>query len=110
LFSYLFYLLEFFVVGWLVLFFFVFLFESGHWVGREIEGILEELMEVKEYVQCITYENDKWKNILGTDYYTLGFSAVKKHYDQGNSEKGLHLIVIGLQVQRFSPLSSWWET
>jgi len=28
---------------------------------------------------------------------------------QGNSYKGKHLIGTGLQVQRFSPLSSWLE-
>jgi hypothetical protein len=35
--------------------------------------------------------------------------AVKKHHDQGHSYKGQHLIGSGLQVQRFSPLSSRWE-
>jgi hypothetical protein len=35
--------------------------------------------------------------------------AVKRHHDQGNSYKGQHLIGAGLQVQRFSPLSSRWE-
>jgi hypothetical protein len=34
---------------------------------------------------------------------------VKRHYDQGNSFKGQHLIRAGLQVQRLSPLSSRWE-
>ena len=33
--------------------------------------------------------------------------AVKRHHDQGNSYKGKHLIAASLQVQRFSPLSSW---
>jgi len=32
-----------------------------------------------------------------------GFTAVKRHHDQGKSYKG-HLIGTGLQVQRFSPL------
>jgi hypothetical protein len=31
---------------------------------------------------------------------------VHRHHDQGNSYKGQHLIGAGLQVQRFSPLSS----
>jgi hypothetical protein len=35
--------------------------------------------------------------------------VVKRHHDQGISYKGQHLIVAGLQVQRFSPLSSWQE-
>jgi hypothetical protein len=35
------------------------------------------------------------------------FILVKRHHDQGNSYKGQHLIVPALQVQRFSPLSSW---
>jgi hypothetical protein len=34
---------------------------------------------------------------------------VNRHHDQGNSYKGQHLIGAGLQVLRFSPLSSWWE-
>ena len=34
-----------------------------------------------------------------------GFTAVNRHHDQGKSYKG-HLIEAGLQVQRFSPLSS----
>jgi hypothetical protein len=29
---------------------------------------------------------------------------VNRHFDQGNSYKGQHLIGAGLQVQRFSPL------
>jgi hypothetical protein len=33
-------------------------------------------------------------------------NAVRRHHDQGNSYKGQHLIGAGLQVQRFSPLSS----
>jgi hypothetical protein len=32
--------------------------------------------------------------------------AVKRCHDQGNPYKGQHLIGAGLQVQRFSPLSS----
>jgi hypothetical protein len=35
--------------------------------------------------------------------------AVKRHHEQGNSYKQQHLIGAGLQVQRFSPLSSWKE-
>ena len=36
--------------------------------------------------------------------------VVKRHYDHGNSYKGRDLVRAGLQqVQRFSPLSSWWE-
>jgi len=38
-----------------------------------------------------------------------GFTAVNSHHDQGKSYKGQHLIGAGSQVQRFSPLSSWWE-
>jgi len=41
--------------------------------------------------------------------HILGFTAVKRHHDQGNSCKGQHLIRAALQVQRFSPLSSWQE-
>jgi hypothetical protein len=32
---------------------------------------------------------------------------VNRHHDQSNSYKGQHLIGVGLQVQRFSPLSRW---
>ena len=42
-------------------------------------------------------------------FLSEGFIAMKRHHDQGKSYKGLHLIGAGLQVQRFSPLSSWWE-
>jgi hypothetical protein len=35
-----------------------------------------------------------------------GFTAVNRHHDQGKSYKGQHLIGAGLQVQKFSPLSS----
>lgn len=70
LFSYLFYLLKFFlVVGW---FLFVFLFERGCWVGREIEGILEELMEAKEYDQCTSDENILMKKTIRKNISTLG--------------------------------------
>jgi hypothetical protein len=34
---------------------------------------------------------------------------VKRHHDQSNSYKAQQLIGPGLQVQRFSPLSSWLE-
>jgi hypothetical protein len=34
---------------------------------------------------------------------------VNRHHDQGKSYKKQHLIGTGLQVQRFSPLSSRWE-
>jgi hypothetical protein len=34
---------------------------------------------------------------------------MNRHHDQGNSYKGQHLIGAGLQVQRFSPLSSRQE-
>jgi hypothetical protein len=34
---------------------------------------------------------------------------VNRHQDQGKSYKKQHLIGAGLQVQRFSPLSSRWE-
>jgi hypothetical protein len=34
---------------------------------------------------------------------------MNRHYDQGKSCKEQHLIGAGLQVQRFSPVSSRWE-
>jgi hypothetical protein len=42
---------------------------------------------------------------------SLGFIAVNRHHDQGNIVVlyGQHFIGAGLQVQRFSPLSSGWE-
>ena len=36
-------------------------------------------------------------------------NAIKRYYGQGNSYKRKHLIETTLQVQRFNPLSSWWE-
>jgi hypothetical protein len=35
--------------------------------------------------------------------------AIKRHHDQSNSYNGQHLIGAGLQVLRFSPLSSRQE-
>jgi hypothetical protein len=35
------------------------------------------------------------------------FIAMNKHHDQGNFYKGKPSIGAGLQVLRFSPLSSW---
>jgi len=40
----------------------------------------------------------------------LVFTAGNRHHDQGNSYNGQHLIGAGLQVLRFRPLSSRWET
>jgi hypothetical protein len=48
-------------------------------------------------------------HMKGSNYLSKGFIAVKRHHDHGNSSEGKHLIGAGLQVQRFSPLSSWWE-
>jgi hypothetical protein len=42
-------------------------------------------------------------------YLSQSFTAVNRHHDQGKSYKKQHLIGAGLQVQRFSPLSSRWE-
>ena len=39
----------------------------------------------------------------------LSFIAVKRHHNHNNSYNGKHLIGAGLQSQRFSPLSSWYE-
>jgi hypothetical protein len=42
--------------------------------------------------------------------FYLGFHCcADTMHDQDNSYKGKHLIGAGLQVQRFSPLSLWWE-
>jgi hypothetical protein len=38
-----------------------------------------------------------------------GVTAVNKHHDQGKSYKGQHIFRAGLQVQRFSSLSSRQE-
>ena len=35
--------------------------------------------------------------------------AMKRHHDQDNSYTSKHFIGAALQVQRFSPLSSWQE-
>ncbi|XP_076794639.1 PDCD10 and GCKIII kinases-associated protein 1 isoform X4 [Arvicanthis niloticus] len=39
----------------------------------------------------------------------LGFTAVKRHHNRGNSYKGPHFIGAGFQVRRFSLLSLWRE-
>lgn len=43
-----------------------------------------------------------------TLYHVLGFFAVKRDHDS-NSCKRKHLIVAGLQFERFSALSLWQE-
>jgi hypothetical protein len=40
---------------------------------------------------------------------SYSFAAVNRYHDQGKSYKGHHLTGAGLQVQRFSPVSSRWE-
>jgi hypothetical protein len=35
--------------------------------------------------------------------------VVKRHHDHSNFYEEKHLTGDGLTVQRFSPLSSWWE-
>ena len=42
-------------------------------------------------------------------YLSLGFIAVKRPHDHGNSYKGKHFIGAGLQFQRSRSLLSWWE-
>jgi hypothetical protein len=34
---------------------------------------------------------------------------VQGHHEHSSSYKGKHLTGAALQVQRFNPLSSWWE-
>jgi hypothetical protein len=43
------------------------------------------------------------------DCLCQGFTAMNRHHNQGKAYKGQHLIGTGLQVQRFSPLSSRQE-
>jgi hypothetical protein len=50
-----------------------------------------------------------WSSFLLDFCLRQGFTAVNRHYDQGKSYRKQHLIGAGLQVQRFSPLSSKWE-
>jgi hypothetical protein len=46
--------------------------------------------------------------LIGTNFcLSLGFIAVKKHHDYGNSYKRRYLIGAGIQFQKFSPLSPW---
>ena len=50
------------------------------------------------------------RNEYDQNEYDLRVAIVmKKVHDHGNSHKGKQLIRAGLQVQRFSPLSSWQE-
>jgi hypothetical protein len=45
---------------------------------------------------------------LGTVLVRVSITE-KRYHGQGNSYKGKHLIITGLQFQRVSLLSSWWE-
>ena len=42
-------------------------------------------------------------------YFCLSVSLLQRHHDHGYSYKRKHLLRAGLQVQRFSQLSSLWE-
>jgi hypothetical protein len=52
-----------------------------------------------------------FKRLIFILFYVLVrvFTAVNRHHDQDKSYKRQHLIGAGLQVQRFSPLTSRWE-
>ena len=67
----------------------------------------------------VTATHPNWEEIKNRAYHFLlslplvlvfltVSMAVKRHHDQGNSDKG-HLIGAGLHFQRSSPLSSWQE-
>jgi hypothetical protein len=51
----------------------------------------------------------KWFYLRKIQSLSQGFIAVKGYHDQGNTYQCKHLIGAGLQLQRFSPLSSWQE-
>ena len=55
-------------------------------------------------------ETGKWTPRGGNmETCLVVFMVAKRHHDHSNSYKGKHFIEAGLQIQRFSPLSSWWE-
>jgi len=49
------------------------------------------------------------KEKFNTPKIWVSLTAVKRYHDHDNSYKGKDLIGTGLQFQRFSLLSSWWE-
>ena len=75
-------------------------------------GLLASLHSTWQKTQrgTLTASDSRFLRLIRTVTLVVRVSfAMKRHHDQSNSYKGKHLIGIGLQVPRFSPLSSWWE-
>jgi hypothetical protein len=76
-------------------------------LGWSLDGIPFSLFSI--YVPASFWNNSESKILKVAWFISQGFTIVNRHCDQGKSYKGQHLIGAGLQVQRFSQLSSWWE-
>jgi len=68
-------------------------------------------LEICIHLLWLNVESDEQKSESekkgeGGHCLSLGFTAVNRHHDQCEFYKGQRLIGAGLQVQRFSPLSS----
>lgn len=64
------------------------------------------------YMKFYEWWNIIWKYKNNNPFITVLFKviiAMKRHHCHSNSNKDNHLIRACLQVQNFSPLSSWWE-
>ena len=68
-----------------------------------LEGLLGICDGKLVWVTLLKSSGIKAEEIVLCDCLGLGFTAVKRYHDQGNSYKG-HFIGAVLQVQRFSPL------
>ena len=72
------------------------------------------MQRCKQWGEWICKPVDIWMDVRGTAFVHIWVCRCLRvlllwHHDQGNSYKGKHLIGSGLQFQRASPLSSWWE-
>ena len=84
---------------------------------RKIPGLLNGRLKIIKRGTDTQECRKQFSKATRGNVYKLGpvlnqlsvFIAVKRLHDHNNSYKGKHLIGAGLQLQRFSPLSSWQE-
>jgi len=63
----------------------------------------EEHTNIEERNRVIVRMSEKAIRNHTIDCLSYGFTALNRHYDQGNFFKGQHLVGAGLEVHRSSP-------
>jgi len=71
------------------------------------QGYSASTFSAKEANNAFTYVFILFMCACVSRFLTQCPIALKRHHDHSNFYKGKHLIGAGLQVQRFSPWSSW---